>query len=89
MMPSKSIIKKSSGKKTTITLPTDLFETLEQFARERKKTVAELVLEAVRDRYRMHSKTDKLKIIAEMKKADFPFWTWQELEKDYEESFFE
>jgi len=31
---------------------------------------------------------EKLRIVEEMKQADFPFKTWQEMEKDYEETFF-
>jgi hypothetical protein len=50
--------------------------------------VGELVRMAVRQQYGLNSQGEKLKIIEEMKRAEFPFWTWQEMEKDYEETFF-
>jgi hypothetical protein len=81
-------------KKATVLFPSDLFQALEKLAKARNTSISELVRIAVQEQYTLNSRNkkpkvaEKLKIVEEMRKAEFPFRTWQEMEKDYEETFF-
>jgi len=93
-MQSERLTPKSPTKKATILFPPDLFKALEALAKVQNTSMSELVRIAVRQQYALNTQArkleiaERLKIIEEMKQADFPFWTWQEMEKDYEETFF-
>jgi hypothetical protein len=93
-MQSEQLTKLPMTKKATVLFPFDLFNELEKLAKAQRTSVSELVRMAVREHYALKSYSkrlkmaEKLKIVEEMRKADFPFRNWQEMEKDYEETFF-
>ena len=82
-------------KKATVLFPADLLLALEKLAKAERTSVSALVRAAVQQQYAINShvakrqrRAEKLRIAEEMKQADFPFKTWQEMKKDYEETFF-
>lgn len=94
-MQTGQLTKTSMTKKATVLFPAELFLVLEKLAKTQKTSVSALVRTAVQQQYATNShttqrrrQTEKLRIIEEIKQADFPFKTWQEMEKDYDETFF-
>lgn len=95
-MQNGQLTKASMTRKTTVPFPSDLLLALEKLAKAQKTSVSALVRAAVQQQYAINSRVakrqrqaEKLRIVEEMKRADFPFKTWQEMEKDYEETFFD
>ncbi|MCI0692698.1 ribbon-helix-helix protein, CopG family [candidate division KSB1 bacterium] len=95
-MQNGQLTKASMTRKTTVLFPSDLLLALEKLAKAQKTSVSALVRAAVQQQYAINSRVakrqrqaEKLGIVEEMKRADFPFKTWQEMEKDYEETFFD
>jgi len=84
-MQNGQLTKTSMTKKATVLFPADLLLALEKLAKTERTSVSALVRAAVRQQYAINShvakrqrQAEKLRIVEEMKQADFPFKTWQE-----------
>lgn len=72
----------SLTKKTTILLSPELYSQLRQVSRMTHKPVAELIRQAVIERYMLSSSKDRTAAVNSLAEMKTPIGRWQDLEKD-------
>lgn len=69
-------------KKTTILFPPELYGQLTRLARQRNKSVGELVREACRAQYSLYKLEDRLALVDQLASLSLPTGTPQEMKRE-------